>query len=194
MVNVSKKGRLGVVANSQSLAGRYASALYELADKDRAIDAIAEDLVKFRQLMMESDDLNRLIRSPIISRSDQNSGLMAILEKAKAKPLTKKFIGAVVMNRRVFVIADIIEVFMSELAERRGEIKATVISAVELSANQLKDLTGSLSKTLGQKVSIDLTVDTSLIGGLIVRVGSRMIDSSIRSKLQRLQIAMKGMN
>ena len=194
MVNVSKKGRLGVVANSQSLAGRYASALYELADKDRAIDAIAEDLVKFRQLMMESDDLNRLIRSPIISRSDQNSGLMAILEKAKAKPLTKKFIGAVVMNRRVFVIADIIEVFMSELAERRGEIKATVISAVELSAKQLKDLTGSLSKTLGQKVSIDLTVDTSLIGGLIVRVGSRMIDSSIRSKLQRLQIAMKGMN
>ena len=194
MINVSKKGRLGVVANSQSLAGRYASALYELADKDRAIDAIAEDLVKFRQLMMESDDLNRLIRSPIISRSDQNSGLMAILKKAKAKPLTKKFIGAVVMNRRVFVIADIIEVFMSELAERRGEIKATVISAVELSANQLKDLTGSLSKTLGQKVSIDLTVDTSLIGGLIVRVGSRMIDSSIRSKLQRLQIAMKGMN
>ena len=183
-----------MVANSQSLAGRYASALYELADKDRAIDAIAEDLVKFRQLMMESDDLNRLIRSPIISRSDQNSGLMAILENANAKPLTKKFIGAVVMNRRVFVIADIIEVFMSELAERRGEIKATVISAVELSANQLKDLTGSLSKTLGQKVSIDLTVDTSLIGGLIVRVGSRMIDSSIRSKLQRLQIAMKGMN
>ena len=189
-----KKGHLGVVSNSQSLAGRYASALYELADKDRVLDAIAEDLVKFRQLMMESDDLNRLIRSPIISRSDQNSGLMAILEKAKAKPLTKKFIGAVVMNRRLFVIADIIEVFMSELAERRGEIKATVISAVELSAKQLKDLTGSLSKTLGQKVSIDLTVDTSLIGGLIVRVGSRMIDSSIRSKLQRLQIAMKGMN
>ena len=183
-----------MVANSQSLAGRYASALYELADKDRVLDAVSEDLVKFRQLMMESDDLNRLIRSPIIGRSDQNSGLMAILENANAKPLTKKFIGAVVMNRRVFVIADIIDVFMSELAERRGEIKATVISAVELSAKQLKDLAGSLNKALGQKVSIDLTVDTSLIGGLIVRVGSRMIDSSIRSKLQRLQIAMKGMN
>jgi len=183
-----------VVANSRSLAGRYASALYELADKDRVLDAIAEDLAKFRQLIMESDDLNRLIQSPIISRSDQNSGLMAILENANAKPLTKKFIGAVVMNRRIFVIADIIDVFMSELAERRGEIKATVISAVELSAKQLRDLAGSLNKALGQKVSIDLTVDTSLIGGLIVRVGSRMIDSSIRSKLQRLQIAMKGMN
>ena len=191
---MSRKGHFEVVANSQSLAGRYASALYELADKDRVLDAIAEDLVKFRQLMLESEDLNRLIRSPVISRSDQNNGLMAILENAKAKPLTKKFIGAVVMNRRIFVVADIIDVFMSELAERRGEIKATVVSAVELSAKQLKDLTGSLNKALGQKVSIDLTVDTSLIGGLIVRVGSRMIDSSIRSKLQRLQIAMKGMN
>ena len=191
---MSRKGDLEVVANSQSLAGRYASALYELADKDRVLDAIAEDLVKFRQLMVESEDLNRLIRSPVISRSDQNNGLMAILENAKAKPLTKKFIGAVVMNRRIFVVADIIDVFLSELAERRGEIKATVVSAVELSAKQLKDLTGSLNEALGQKVSIDLTVDTSLIGGLIVRVGSRMIDSSIRSKLQRLQIAMKGMN
>ena len=80
-----------MVANSQSLAGRYASALYELADKDRVLDAIAEDLVKFRQLMVESEDLNRLIRSPVISRSDQNNGLMAILENAKAKPLTKKY-------------------------------------------------------------------------------------------------------
>ena len=183
-----------MVANSQSLAGRYASALYELADKDRVLDAIAEDLVKFRQLMLESEDLKRPIRSPVISRADQNSGLMTVLEKANASSLTKKFIGAVVMNRRIFVIAEIIDVFLSELAERRGEIKATVISAVELSARQLKDLTASLNKSLGQKVSIDLTVDTSLIGGLIVRVGSRMIDSSIRSKLERLQIAMKGMN
>ena len=183
-----------MVANSQSLAGRYASALYELADKDRVLDAIAEDLVKFRQLMLESEDLKRLIRSPVISRADQNRGLLTILEKANANLLTKKFIGAVVMNRRIFVIPEIIDVFMSELAKRRGEIKATVVSAVELSAKQSKDLAGSLNRALGQKVSIDLTVDTSLIGGLIVRVGSRMIDSSIRSKLERLQIAMKGMN
>ena len=183
-----------MVANSQSLAGRYASALYELADQGRALDTIADDLVNFRQLMVDSEDLNRLIRSPVVSRADQNTGLMAILEKANANSLTKKFIGAVVMNRRIFVIGEIIDVFMSELAERRGEIKASVVSAVELSAKQIKDLTGSLNKVLGQKVSIDLTVDTSLIGGLIVRVGSRMIDSSIRSKLQRLQTAMKGMS
>ena len=183
-----------MVANSQSLAGRYASALYELADQGRALDAIADDLVNFRQLMVDSEDLNRLIRSPVVSRADQNTGLMAILEKANANPLTKKFIGAVVMNRRIFVIGEIIDVFMSELAERRGEIKASVVSAVELSAKQIKDLTGSLNKVLGQKVAVDLTVDTSLIGGLIVRVGSRMVDSSIRSKLQRLQTAMKGMS
>ena len=183
-----------MVANSQSLAGRYASALYELADQGRALDAIADDLVNFRQLMVDSEDLNRLIRSPVVSRADQNNGLMAILEKANANLLTKKFIGTVVMNRRIFVIGEIIDVFISELAERRGEMKASVVSAVELSAKQIKDLTGSLNKVLGQKVSIDLTVDTSLIGGLIVRVGSRMIDSSIRCKLQRLQTAMKGMS
>ena len=183
-----------MVANSQSLAGRYASALYELADQGRALDAISDDLVNFRQLMVDSEDLNRLIRSPVVSRADQNTGLMAILEKANANSLTKKFIGAVVMNRRIFVIGEIIDVFMSELAERRGEIKASVVSAVELSAKQIKDLTGSLNKVLGQKVAVDLTVDTSLIGGLIVRVGSRMVDSSIRSKLQRLQTAMKGMS
>ena len=190
---MSRKGHLEVVANSQSLAGRYASALYELADKDRVLDAIAEDLVKFRQLMVESEDLNRLIRSPVIRGQTKIKALWQY-SKTPSQAVDKKFIGAVVMNRRIFVVADIIDVFLSELAERRGEIKATVVSAVELSAKQLKDLTGSLNKALGQKVSIDLTVDTSLIGGLIVRVGSRMIDSSICSKLQRLQIAMKGMN
>ena len=82
--------------------------------------------------MLDSEDLNRLIRSPVVSRADQNNGLMAILEKANANPLTKKFIGTVVMNRRIFVIGEIIDVFMSELAERRGEIKASVVSAVEL--------------------------------------------------------------
>jgi F-type H+-transporting ATPase subunit delta len=96
------------------------------------------------------------------------------------------------MNRRFFVVADIIESFLSELAERRGEINATVTSAVKLTAEQKKNLNTSLNKTLGQKVSINVDVDETLIGGLIVRVGSRMVDSSIRTKLQRLQTAMKG--
>jgi F-type H+-transporting ATPase subunit delta len=116
----------------------------------------------------------------------------AVLDKANVNALTKKFIGAVIMNRRLFVINDIIMTFLAELAERRGEIKANVTSAVKLTADQAKKLNASLNKALGQKVSLSFDVDETLIGGLIVRVGSRMLDSSIRTKLQRLQIAMKG--
>jgi len=181
-----------VISNSQSLAGRYVSALYELAENERSLDEVADDLFKFRQLMADSEDLTRLIRSPVISRGDQIKGLMAILDSAKANGLTKKFIGAVTMNRRIFVVGEIIDVFRTELAQRRGEVRASVVSAVDLTDKQVESLTGSLNKALGQKVFVDLTVDTSLVGGLIVRVGSRMVDSSIRSKLQRLQFAMKG--
>jgi len=181
-----------VVSKSQSLAGRYAAALYELAEQERVLDGVADDLTSFKQMMAESHALDRLIRSPVISREDQHAGIRAVLDKAKANVLTKKFIGAVIMNRRFFVIGDIIEAFLSELAERRGEIKATVISAVKLTADQVKKMNVSLNKALNQKVSLSLAVDETLIGGLIVRVGSRMIDSSISTKLQRLQIAMKG--
>jgi len=181
-----------VVSKSQSLAGRYAAALYELAERERVLDGVADDLASFKQMMTESHALDRLIRSPVISREDQYAGIEAVLDKAKADALTKKFIGVVIMNRRFFVIGDIIEVFLSELAERRGEIKATVISAVKLTADQVKKMNASLNKALEQKVSLSLAVDETLIGGLIVRVGSRMIDSSISTKLQRLQIAMKG--
>lgn len=185
-------GQSRVVSKSQSLAGRYASALYELADQERCLDSVASDLSSFSRLIDESEALYRLIRSPVISREDQLIGIEALLSKAKVNDLTKKFIGAVVMNRRLFVINDMITTFLSELAERRGEIKANITSAVKLTADQTKKLNASLNKTLGQKVSLSLDVDETLIGGLIVRVGSRMVDSSIRTKLQRLQIAMKG--
>jgi F-type H+-transporting ATPase subunit delta len=181
-----------VVSNSQSLAGRYASALYELADQERCLDNVANDLSNFSKLIDESKALDRLIRSPVISREDQLVGMDSVLDKANVNALTKKFIGAVIMNRRLFVINDIIMTFLEELAERRGETKAKVTSAVKLTADQAKKLNSSLNKTLGQKVSLSLVVDKTLIGGLIVRVGSRMVDSSIRTKLQRLQIAMKG--
>ena len=181
-----------MVSKSQSLAGRYASALYELADQERCLDGVASDLSNFSKLIDESEALDRLIRSPVMTREDQLIGVDALLSKAKVNDLTKKFIGAVVMNRRLFVIKDMIATFLSELAERRGETKANVTSAVKLTADQTKKLNASLNTTLGQKVSLSLDVDETLIGGLIVRVGSRMVDSSIRTKLQRLQIAMKG--
>jgi F-type H+-transporting ATPase subunit delta len=166
--------------------------LYELADQGRCLDDVASDLASFSKLKDESKALDLLIRSPVISREDQLVGMDSVLNRANVNALTKKFIGAVIMNRRLFVINDIIVTFLAELAERRGEIKANVTSAVKLTADQVKKLNTSLNKALGQKVSLSFDVDETLIGGLIVRVGSRMLDSSIRTKLQRLQIAMKG--
>ena len=181
-----------MASNSQGLAGRYASALFELAESERALDDVAANLVQSRQLIAESPELERLVRSPALSREDQAKGMAAVLEKGGAHALTLKFVGSVTMNRRLFVIDDIIKEFLAELARRRGEVAADVTSAVELGQAQINAVTAALREAVGQKVAVNLAVDPSLIGGLIVRVGSRMVDSSIRTKLQRLQFAMKG--
>jgi F-type H+-transporting ATPase subunit delta len=174
------------------LAGRYASALYELADGEKALDAVADDLRSLRQALIESSELLRLVRSPVLSRDEQTRGITAVLENMGAQALTRKFIGTVAGNRRLFALDAMITAFLAELAARRGEVTADVTSAVELSKEQLADVTDAIKKAVGQKVAVNLSVDPALIGGLIVRVGSRMIDNSIRSKLQRLQLAMKG--
>ena len=181
-----------MASNSQGLAARYASALFELAEQVRALDDVAANLVQLRQLIAESPELERLVRSPALSREDQAKGMSAVLEKGGAHALTLKFVGSVTMNRRLFIIDDIIKEFLAELARRRGEVAADVTSAVELGQAQIDAVTTALREAVGQKVAVNLVVDPSLIGGLIVRVGSRMVDSSIRTKLQRLQFAMKG--
>jgi len=181
-----------VASNSQGLAARYASALFELAEQARALDDVAANLVQLRQLIAESPELERLVRSPALSREDQAKGMAAVLEKGGAHALTLKFVGSVTINRRLFIIDDIIKEFLAELARRRGEVAADVTSAVELGQAQIDAVTTALREAVGQKVAVNLAVDPSLIGGLIVRVGSRMVDSSIRTKLQRLQFAMKG--
>ena len=181
-----------MASNSQGLAARYASALFELAEQARALDDVAANLVQLRQLIAESPELERLVRSPALSREDQAKGMAAVLEKGGAHALTLKFVGSVTMNRRLFIIDDIIKEFLAELARRRGEVAADVTSAVELGQAQIDAVTTALREAVGQKVAVNLAVDPSLIGGLIVRVGSRMVDSSIRTKLQRLQFAMKG--
>jgi len=181
-----------VASETTGLAGRYASALYELADGEKALDAVADDLRSLRQALIESPELLRLVRSPVLSRDEQTRGITAVLEKMGAQALTQKFIGTVAGNRRLFALDAMITAFLAELAARRGEVTADVTSAVELSKEQLADVTDAIKKAVGQKVAVNLSVDPALIGGLIVRVGSRMIDNSIRSKLQRLQLAMKG--
>lgn len=186
------KGRFQVASQSKGLAARYALALYELADDQKALDDVAGDLTALRQLLAESEEFVRLIRSPVLSRADQTKGVAALCEKFGANPLTAKFLGVLASNRRLFALPGVIAAYLEELARRRGEVAAEVTSAVSLSDDEVQAVTDALRKVVGQKVSVNLTVDPSLIGGLIVRVGSRMIDSSLRTKLQRLQFAMKG--
>ena len=181
------------VIGASGLAGRYATALFELAEVDKQLDQVAEDLATLQAMLEGSDDLTRLIRSPVISRDDQSKGMAAVLESAEASGLTKNFVGLVASNRRLFALPGMIKAFQALLADRRGETTAEVVSAKELSDKQLEALAESLKKATGSNVSIDAKVDEGVLGGLIVKVGSLMVDSSLRTKLTQLRFAMKGM-
>lgn len=193
---ISSANREGVVASNASesagLAERYANALFDLADERKALDAVADDLRQLRAMLAGSPDLDRLVRSPILSRDQQGRAVAALAGKAAFGDLTTNFLGLLARNRRLFAVRSMIEAFLAELAKRRGEVTAKVASAVPLTEAQLATVTDALRRAVGSKVSVDLTVDPSLLGGLVVRVGSRMVDSSIRTKLQRLELAMKG--
>ncbi len=174
------------------IAGRYALALYDLADENKQLDAVADDLRQLSQLLAESDDLKRLVRSPVISRSDQGKAMAALLDKMDANALTKKFVAYVAANRRLFALRAMTRAFLEELAQRRGEVVAEVTAAREMTDAQKQSLEEALRKAVGGKVTMDLAVDPSLIGGLVVKVGSRMVDASLSGKLQRMKFAMKG--
>lgn len=184
------------MATDQSVVGdiaeRYALALYELADESRGLDAVAGDLTSLKALIGESADLRKLMNSPVIDRDDKIAAVARVLEQGGAGDLTRRFVGIVARNDRLFALPRMIDAFLAELARRRGEITAEVTSARPLKDDQLQALADSLRGKLGGKVAVEVKVDPSLIGGLIVRVGSRMIDASLKSKLQRLQYAMKG--
>jgi len=175
------------------VAGRYASALFELADNARSLDQVAQDLTTFRGMVGESPDLARVVSSPVIGRELQGKALLAVLDAAGISGLTRNFVGAVAANGRARELVAMASAFLAELARRRGETTATVTTAVPLSPAQIQQLTDTLGGVLGgSKVSIDARVEPDILGGLVVKVGSRLFDSSIRSKLQRLQLAMKG--
>jgi F-type H+-transporting ATPase subunit delta len=143
-------------------------------------------------MIEESTDLRRLVRSPVLTRADQGKAMAAVLQQAGVSDLVRRFVALVAENRRLFALVDMIDAYLGELARRRGEVTATVTSAVPLSDAQTAAVTEALKRAVGGKVAVDLKTDASLIGGLVVKVGSRMIDSSLKSKLQRLQLAMKG--
>jgi F-type H+-transporting ATPase subunit delta len=177
---------------SAGVADRYASALFELAEADKAVDHVAEELNSLDGMIRGSNDLQRLIRSPIISRNDQRDAMDAVLEKAEISDLTRRFVGLVARNRRLFALPEMIAAFRDILAGRRGETTAQVVSAKALSKGQLAALSEALTTAMGTKVALATSVDTELLGGLVVKVGSRMVDSSLRTKLHRLRLSMKG--
>jgi F-type H+-transporting ATPase subunit delta len=180
-------------ATEQSgLATRYAAALFDLADSKKALDAVAGDLTSLQKMIADSDDLRRLMNSPILARDEQVKAMGAITKAAAFNDLTQKFIGLVAQNRRLFTLSAMAKAFLKLLADRRGEMTAQVTAAKPLTAEQQASVAEAIKRAVGSKVSIDVKVDPSLLGGLVVRVGSRMIDSSIKTKLQKLQLAMKG--
>ncbi len=183
------------MAASQTLgsgmAGRYASALFALALDAKSVDKIQKDLDGFSQMLNSSTDLQRLVASPAFSADEQSGAIAALVKKAKFGDLTSNFFALVTSNRRLFAIADMISAYRALAAEHRGEITADVTSASALGVTQLKSLKTALKSVVGKDVQVNQKVDESLLGGLVVQIGSRMIDSSLRTKLNNLKLAMK---
>jgi F-type H+-transporting ATPase subunit delta len=175
-----------------ALAERYATALFEIADERRALDTVANDLRQLRAMLAASADLVRLVRSPILSRPDQARAVEAIAQRAELSSLVRDFLAVVARNRRLFAVPAMIEGYLAMLAARRGEVTAEVVAAQPLTEAQLALLGEQLRRTVGRRVTVDARVDKRLIGGIIVRVGSRMVDASVESKLRRMQLAMRG--
>jgi F-type H+-transporting ATPase subunit delta len=178
-------------AGVSGLAERYAAALFDLADERRMLDEVASDLRQLRAMLEASGDLLRVIRSPILSRDEQGKAVAVVAERAGLSGLVRDFLAVVARNRRLFAVPAMIEAFLAKLAARRGEVTAQVTAARPLSEIQLGALHEQLRRSIGSRVSVDIRVDPGLIGGMIVKVGSRLVDGSLKSKLQRLQLAMK---
>jgi F-type H+-transporting ATPase subunit delta len=174
------------------LAERYAAALFELADERHDLDAVAGDLRELRAMLAASPELGRLVRSPVLSRGEQGKAMAALADSAKLSKLTTDFIAIVARNRRLFAVPAMIEAFLAKLAARRGEVTAEITAAQALSDAQQNALTDQLRRVVGSRVAIELRVDPSLLGGMIVKIGSRMVDGSLKGQLQRLQLGMKG--
>jgi F-type H+-transporting ATPase subunit delta len=175
-----------------SMAGRYAAALFELAKEQKQLDRVERDVAAFQSLLENSADLTRLVRSPVIAAEAQARALDAILARMGISGFTGNFLKLIARNRRLFAVGEMLKAFQNLLARERGEERADVASAHPLSAEQLQLLSDSLKASIGKNVQIRTRVDPNLLGGLIVKVGSRMIDSSLRTKLNNLKLAMKG--
>ena len=173
------------------VSGRYATALFELARDEKSVDAVKADLDRFDALLGDSADLKRLVRSPVFSADTQLKALIAVLDKAGITGIAANFLKVLTRNRRLFAITDVIRAFRALVAKFKGEASADVTVAERLSDRNLDALKTALKSVTGKDVALNVKVDPSIIGGLVVKLGSRMVDSSLRTKLNSIKHAMK---
>jgi len=176
---------------STGIAERYATAVYDLAKEMKIVPAIENDLDGLTAALADSADFNALINSPIYTRDEQGNAISALAMKMKLSPVMSNTLSLMASKRRLFVLPQLVKALRDQIAEDKGEVAADVVSAKPLTKTQADKLAKSLKERLGKTVTINATVDETLIGGLIVKVGSKMIDTSIRSKLNSLQNVMK---
>lgn len=177
---------------SASLAGRYATALFALAQEKKAVSKVEESLAKIDAALTESADLKSLTTNPAISRDDAKKAIAAVAKKMNLDALTANTLGVLAHNRRLDQTSAVARAFGMLASDDRGELTAEITSARKLSAAQLKALAAKLQTRMGSKVAINEKVDPSILGGLTIKVGSEMIDSSIKTRLNSLATAMKG--
>ena len=175
-----------------SLAGRYATALFELARDERQLEAVGASLASVKEALRDSDDLRALTTSPLVSRDEALRAVAATAAAMRLDPITANFLGVLAQNRRLSQLPQVIRNFNLLAARHRGETTAEVTSARPLTDDQVAALRARLKETVGSDVSVDLSVDPAILGGLVVQVGSQRIDGSIRTKLNTLATAMKG--
>ena len=173
------------------MASRYASSLFDLASEAGSLDEVEKELGRVEAMLQDSADLRRLVASPVFSADDQLRAISAIADKAGFKGLVGNFLRVVARNRRLFALPGMIAAFRRLAAEARGEVAADVTSAHALDAGQQAELKQTLKSVAGKDVTLNLTVDPSILGGLIVRIGSRQIDTSLKTKLNSLKLALK---
>ena len=173
------------------MAGRYATALFDLAAESNAVDAVKADLDRFDALVAESVDLMRLVRSPVFSTDQQLDALTAVLQRAGIGGIAANFVKLVTTNRRLFAVRDMIKAYRQLVARHKGEVTAEVTVAEQLSDKHVEALRAALKSVSGKDVDLNVKVDPSIIGGLVVKLGSRMVDTSLRTKLNAIKHVMK---
>ena len=176
---------------SSGIAERYATAVFELANEGKKLKALETDIGALEGALAESEDLRTLLTSPLYSRDEQAGAIAAIAKKMKLSPTMTNTLALLSSKRRLFVLPQLVQALRAQLAEERGEVTADVVSAKTLTKAQSDKLAKTLKAQVGKNVTINATVDESIIGGLIIKVGSKMIDTSIKSKLDALQNTMK---